>query len=124
MKRNLIALLVIVFISFSVNCKPKVIIKIEKPDLFLTEKQMVRIFVDAQLVEGAISFKRNKGNIIKEIKNGYYDALFVNHGITQKVFEENAAYYNQFPELMEKIYDEVLADLSKTQTMTEIDEEE
>ncbi len=85
---------------------------------------MVRIFVDAQLVEGAISFKRNKGNIIKEIKNGYYDALFVNHGITQKVFEENAAYYNQFPELMEKIYDEVLADLSKTQTMTEIDEEE
>ncbi len=92
--------------------------------MFLTENQMIRLFVDAQLVEGALAFKRNNGSNITEQKHDYYDSLFTKHGITEKVFEENIAYYNQFPELMEKIYDEVLADLSKTKSLMEVKAEE
>jgi hypothetical protein len=124
MKHPIIALLAIALISFSISCKPKVVLKLSKPDLFLTEDQMVKLFTDAQLVEGALSFKRNKGTLIKDLKNDYYQAMFTNHGITDKIFEENVAYYNQFPEQMEKIYDEVLANLSKTQSMMEVKTEE
>jgi hypothetical protein len=119
-----IGALIIISVLFLVSCKPKVELKIDKPDLFLTENQMVQLFVDAQLVEGALAFKRNKGSNITELKHDYYQTMFINHGVTEKVFEENIAYYNQFPEVMEKLYDEVLADLSKTKSLMEVKEEE
>jgi len=120
MNQKIISLFVIIVVSFSLHCKPEIVLKIRKPDLFLTENQMVRLFVDAQLTEGALTLKRNKGNIIKEIKNAYYEKVFINNGVTEKVFEENIAYYNQFPEQMEKIYDEVLAELSKKQSIMDV----
>lgn len=92
--------------------------------MFLSENQMIQLFVDAQLVEGALAFKRNKGSNITELKHNYYEIMFINHGITEKVFEENIAYYNQFPEVMEKMYDEVLANLSKTKSLMEVKDEE
>lgn len=124
MKQKIGALTFIVFVLFLVSCKPEIVLKIDKPDLFLSENQMIQLFVDAQLVEGALAFKRNKGSNITELKHNYYEIMFINHGITEKVFEENIAYYNQFPEVMEKMYDEVLANLSKTKSLMEVKEEE
>lgn len=117
MRRTVFAVLIILAVSFFINCKPKVQLKFDKPDLLLTENQMSRLLMDAQLVEGALITNKTKNKASKQLKTEYYEKIFEEHGVTEEIFKENVSYYNQFPETMEKIYDEVLAGLSKRQTL-------
>ncbi len=113
------------FVTFSITaCKPKVILNFEKPELFLTEKQMQSVLYDAQLAEGAITSQKNKGKNTREIQFDYYNLIFQRHGITKQIFEDNLLYYNQFPELMEKIYDEIFNELTKQQSLLQNQPEE
>lgn len=120
--RFLILIFAINFISIS--CKPKVILKYGKPDIFLSEKQLTSILVDAQLVEGALSLEKDRGENFKLLKTSYYNLIFQEHGITDKVFEENMLYYNQTPEILEKVYEEVIAELVKKQSVTKTESDE
>jgi hypothetical protein len=108
----------------SISCRPKVVLKYSKPDIFLSEKQLTSILVDAQLVEGALSLEKDRGENFKLLKTNYYKLIFQEHGITDKVFEENMIYYNQTPEKLEKVYEEVIAELVKKQSVTKPDSEE
>ena len=78
---------------------------------------MSRLLMDAQLVEGALVANKTKNKASKQLKTEYYEKIFEEHGVTEEIFKENVSYYNQFPETMEKIYDEVLAGLSERQTL-------
>jgi hypothetical protein len=82
-----------------------------EPDLLLSEEQMIDVIQDVHLAEATLNFKRNIGQVFDRNKTIYFDRIFVEHGLTPEIFEKNLLYYNQKPEVMEKIYEEVIARL-------------
>jgi len=58
-----------------------------------------------------------------EYKDSVYTQIFRHYGITVTIFKENVNYYNSYPEIMEDIYEEVLANLSRMQSEVEIEAE-
>jgi hypothetical protein len=92
-----------------------------RPAVLLSEKQMIDIILDVHLVEGALNFKRNLGQSMDDQKNLYFDELFREHGISQRLFQNNLFYYNRIPKQMEGIYDSVTRRLERMQEEIEIE---
>jgi len=86
-----------------------------KPTVFLTETQMVKLVTDIQLLEAALNQRRNIGQNINEVKILWFNQLFEKHQLTDVIFEENLAYYNEQPAVMERILEEVLANIMQEQ---------
>lgn len=91
------------------------------PKVLLSEAQMIDIILDVHLVEGALNFKRNLGQSMDDQKNLYFDQLFREHGISQRLFQDNLFYYNRIPMQMENIYDSVTRRLERMQEEIEIE---
>lgn len=111
---------VLVLILFFTACQSGKKTKLQKPAVFLTETQMVELITDVQLLEAAINNKRNIGQRINELKLLWYNQLFEKHQITDVIFEENMAYYNENPALMEQILEEVLANIIQQQAQLKV----
>jgi len=86
-----------------------------KPAVFLTENQMVKLVTDIQLLEAALNQRRNIGQNINEVKTLWFNQLFEKHRLTDVIFEENLSYYNEQPALMDRILEEVLANIMQEQ---------
>lgn len=103
------ALLMMVTSMFQ-GCKSD---KREKPEHLLSKEEMIEITTDIQLVEAALSYRRNLGLDFRNIRETYYSLLFEKHDITAKIYEDNLTYYNQNPQRMEDIYEAVLQNLEQ-----------
>ncbi|MCK9453222.1 MAG: DUF4296 domain-containing protein [Bacteroidales bacterium] len=86
-----------------------------KPAVFLTETQMIKLVTDIQLLEAALNQRRNIGQNINEVKILWFNQLFEKHQLTDVIFDENLAYYNEQPAVMERILEEVLANIMQEQ---------
>lgn len=86
------------------------------PDHLLNEEEMASIITDVQLVEGALSYRRTLRIEQKDFRESAYQQLFSTYGITARVLNDNIRYYNNEPEKMELIYEQVLAKLSRIQS--------
>ena len=78
------------------------------PDNLFSKEKMILVMTDIQLVEGALNYNRITKRGSKELKEPYYNQIFLEHNITAKDFKQNLAYYNMRPEVMEQILDKVL----------------
>ncbi len=87
----------------------------------LSEAQMRNLIEDVQIAEGVIQHQRNLGNNSDEIKNGYYNLVFLQHHVNQEVFRENLEYYSAQPEILESIYDSVMIRLKTKQDSLQLD---
>ncbi len=85
------------------------------PDKLLSKSEMVSVLTDVQLVEAGLSINENR-RLEMELKPEYYRLVLDTHNITLKQLKENINYYQSTPKVMEDIYDEVLANLSKLQS--------
>lgn len=90
--------------------------EIKVPEHLLNEEEMVSIITDVQLIEGALSYRRTIRIEQKDFRKSAYQQLFSTYGITAKILNENISYYNNEPEKMELIYEQVLAKLSRIQS--------
>ena len=89
----------------------------DKPQTFLSEKEMVEILTDIQLAEGVLVYHRQKlADPSDQCKDSLFQAVFDHYGISGEVLRENINYYNTNPKLMEKLYEKVLTNLSKKQS--------
>ena len=76
--------------------------------MLLTEPQMVDVMTDVQIMEAAISYKKNMNQQTEYLKTVGYDTLFAHHGITDSIFKLNLAYYNEVePHTLIRILDSV-----------------
>ena len=107
--KRLLMFLMIVLLACSSE-KPK---KEERPESILSQEKMVAILTDVQLIEGAITKKLIDEKEGKKHVKEVYAATFEKHNITKEVFDESMEYYQKDTEKLEKIYDEVLNELSK-----------
>jgi hypothetical protein len=86
-----------------------------KPEHLLSRKEMVQVITDLQIAEGAISYHRMNKTLTDEMSTRYYQMIFDEYHITHRILKDNLRYYNASPEKMEKIMEDVLANLSKLQ---------
>lgn len=107
----------ILFFPLLFSCYHENKVEVNKPDHFLERKEMVDILTDIQIAEGIITNNRTQRKKISSgFKDSIYQRVFDHYNISAEVLKENIAYYNADPSVMEDIYEDVLADLSKIQS--------
>lgn len=111
MKRLFIIALVLLLFS---ACEDKS--KNVKPSRLLTEKEMIDIMTDVQIIEADINYNKSNGVEVGDKPKVYYRQLFEHYGITDSIFNENMRYYTYEPETMERIMDSVTLRLTKEQS--------
>ena len=102
MKRFLIIALLLLLFS---ACEDKS--KSIKPSRLLTEKEMIDIMTDMQIIEADINVQKSHGEEIGDKQRVYYRQLFEHYGITDSIFNENLRYYTDNPATIERIMDSV-----------------
>lgn len=82
--------------------------KVKKPEVLLTEQQMIDVMTDSYLLEAKLNQKKSAGEDVSSLQRAYYDRMFDHYGITDSIFEANIYYYTHELQVMERIMDSVL----------------
>ena len=89
--------------------------KVRKPEVFLSEQQMIDVLTDAYLIEAELNHKKTVGENVNSLQRAYYDQLFEHYGITDSIFEANMYYYSHDLATLERIMDSVNTRFVKAQ---------
>jgi len=95
----------------------------QTPSKLLSESEMVIVLTEIQIAEAGFSINKNRKDA-DSLKPEYYDKILSQYSITLHQFKENVDYYHHSPKEMEKIYEQVLENLSKVQSEVILEEEE
>ena len=106
--RNIIKLIVPLFLLFFSSCYLENKPEDKKPENLFSKDKMIEVMTDIQIIEGTLNYDKLKRKSTKKLKEPYYNQLFIEHKITAKDFKQNLAYYNMRPEIMEEILEQVL----------------
>lgn len=71
---------------------------------------MVEILTDAHIIEGARIGSQMMGDSLSI--DVYYDKLWDKYQISRSIYDSNFSYYARNPQVMEQLYQRVLANLS------------
>lgn len=101
----------LIFIAFACNpSKPEVTL----PANIVSKDTMVGILVDVHILEATIDLGIMKSEIDLKQTDKYY-SIFKKHNITRKEYDKSLLFYTSHPELLNQIYDNVIAGLSRKQ---------
>jgi hypothetical protein len=104
------------------SCKPSVDHISQAPADLIPRDEMVDIIVDMRLLDAIISTKqKSKDKDVEDTKYFLYNSILEKYGITNEQFESSHSYYQQDLTVMDEIYGEAIARLSKMKG--EIDKE-
>jgi hypothetical protein len=110
MNKNLICFIFFTMVLLSCNSGEERI-----PGNILQKDKMVAVMTDVQIAEASILYQNSRGNIVENRAKDYYRYVFEKHRITEKQFRESFTYYTTRPELMDKLYEAVIIEISKRQ---------
>ncbi|MFW5975068.1 MAG: DUF4296 domain-containing protein [Bacteroidota bacterium] len=110
-----ILILMMVFSIFSCSEKEK-----ERPEVVLSESEMVEVMVDVHLAEAVLTRKRGENQEVEDLSDKYYDEVFDKHNITKKQFDTSFSYYQQNLSNLQRIYEQVITELNKMQREREL----
>jgi len=91
--------------------------KVEIPDGVLPVEKMVLVMADVQITEAAMMYRNSNGDFTDNKAPAYYQFIFSKHKISEKVFRDSFKFYSDKPELMDKIYEEVIIEITKRQAV-------
>lgn len=97
----------LIFISI-ISCS-----KEEKnPDYLFEKGKFVEILTDFEMAEAIVrlGYNRTKDSLI--YNDSIYSSVFRKHDITEAIFDSNFTYYSNRPQEFEKIFEEVITNLS------------
>ncbi|MCR5050408.1 MAG: DUF4296 domain-containing protein [Paludibacteraceae bacterium] len=98
----ILCLLAIVLIAVE-GCRPRGV---------LSSRQMRRVLVDLHKTDAILQvYGYQYGH--DSLENRYYAAILQKHGITQAQFDSSLVWYTNNPQIFDKIYPKVLADLAE-----------
>lgn len=93
------------------SCAPPAPQKVDpRPDGVLSEAEMVEILTDAHIIEGARIGSQMMGDSLSI--DVYYDKLWDKYQISRSIYDSSFSYYARNPQVMEQLYQRVLANLS------------
>jgi hypothetical protein len=85
------------------------------PNDVLSQDKMVSVLTDVHLAEAAITLKFTNKDTSKLQAATFYNFIYKAHKTTKEQFTKSYDFYVSHPELLNKIYDDVLIELSKKQ---------
>ena len=77
---------------------------------------MVALLTEIHLVEGAVTPMLLQGDSATQFILNNYNYLFTKYKTNTKEFQETMEYYVRHPKELDKVYEEVLENLSKMQS--------
>lgn len=88
-----------------------------KMSLVIPADSMVSLLTDLHLADGVINTTRSKDQSIKNLSDKYFSAVLVKHKIGRDTFDESLRYYAYHTEELDEIYEQVIVNLSKIESM-------
>jgi hypothetical protein len=86
--------------------------------LVLPEDSMVTLLTDLHLAEGAVTALKSKQHPAGHLSSDYFETILIKHSINKEVFEESMRYYAFHSEKLDKIYEQVIIDLSMQESLS------
>ena len=111
LRKNNLLLIVIVLVVFGfTSCKEKETL----PENLIERESFKAILKDFQIAQGAIQQnKLSKDSLIFKNAQSYYELIFKSHKVTAKQFDETLTYYIKEPIKFDKLYGEIITELTK-----------
>lgn len=106
MRRHLYIVLLVLTAVILCGCRPKGILR---------SSQMREVLVDLHKTDALLQMT-DKNYVPQEEKAAYYAQVLEKHGITQAQFDSSLVWYTAHPQLFDKIYPKVLAELKDEET--------
>ena len=105
-------LILIIISVLIVSCDSK---EISVPDDVIPKEKMVQVLADIHIAEATVNYK-SVGDTVKPNIENYYSDVFKKHSITQDQYRKSYQFYLDNPSMMNKMYDEVINELSRRQS--------
>ena len=83
------------------------------PKGIIENKKMVAVLTDVHLVDAYISLIPYNDSVLKQQSSKYYKAIYKKYKISQRDFDKSVKYYSQQPKVLDSMYSQVSANLSK-----------
>lgn len=106
------ACLVFIFSFLFFSCGEKKT-NVNIPDSVLAKEKMSAVITDIHLAEAEAHLHAFPDTVSKEKIS--FQKIFEKHGITRKQYEESISFYMEHPELLDKVYEQTLNELSRMQ---------
>jgi len=123
MRKTLFRLLFLPFVLFSCYEESADHMNIDEARVISPEK-MESLLTDLFLVEGAVSYMADKGTPIDGYSKKYFEEVLEKHNVTRPEFEESIKYYTYHIEKLDKLFENVIVNLSELETKVIIEVEE
>jgi hypothetical protein len=91
--------------------------EVKIPEGVIPRDQMVAVLADVQIAESVMSYKDSRGDITISKAPDYYQFIFSKYHITEKQFRKSFTFYSGQIEMMDKIYEDVIIEISKRQAL-------
>lgn len=85
--------------------------------LVLPADSMITLLTDLHLAEGAVNALKSKEHPAGHLSSEYFETILEKHSINKDIFEESMRYYAFHSEELDKIYEQVIIDLSKKESL-------
>lgn len=102
----------LLFLLFFISCSKG---EEKIPEGILNESKMVQTIVDLHLAEAAVNLSNYGQSNLPNDLDKMRTEVYLKHKISKKKFEESYTYYANHPEKFEKIYENVITELSRQQ---------
>ncbi|MAX79296.1 MAG: hypothetical protein CL843_03865 [Crocinitomicaceae bacterium] len=87
-----------------------------KPENLIQKEQMIDILKEMEVVEARYQRRMfEPKSQLKELALEHYTGIFKKHGVTLENFRTSYKYYEEDPELLTEIFEEVIVELTKEQ---------
>ncbi len=109
MKKLTTISLLIVFAAFACSKPP-----VEKPENLIGKDKLINILVDVHLAEAALNSRRHRDSLVgKSNSADFYYSVLQKHEVKDSVFEKSLVFYASQPRQFEKMYRQVMNQLTE-----------
>jgi hypothetical protein len=87
---------------------------VKKPEKLLQENRMVEMLIDIHLAEAAFNVRRHRDSLVERSSSAdFYYSILQKHSVQDTVFEQSLVFYASQPRKFEKMYRQVMNQLSE-----------
>ncbi len=84
-----------------------------KPKDLIPQDKMIEVLVDIHVADAVVEHKYGADHPNPALTSALYKKIYINHGITAEQYKTSYKYYEMEPDMMNKMYDKVITEISK-----------
>jgi hypothetical protein len=89
----------------------------DTPAGLIPEDKMVQVQVDIHIADAVVEHKSGVQVVNIPLTNALYDRIYKNYGITAAQYKASYKYYEGHPDIMDRMYTQIITELSKKEAV-------